>query len=189
MKIRVDPTIDYRAHPERYLVGRGEEGVLMVQPYKGEILPLWRFATPDQARTSSQAIFKKYEAYKASGDFVGMDMARKYLQMGWTRARRYANHKTGKKYDGPVPLERRGQSGAWGRAQLPIDPDPVKAESAAIFFELYQRVLNDPDYQAKKRDHLERHERPKPKTSKLVKSDQNGTGARRGASDRDKLAR
>ena len=37
--------------------------------------------------------------YKQDGDFVGMDMARKFLQMGWTRARRYANHKGGRKYD------------------------------------------------------------------------------------------
>jgi Domain of unknown function (DUF4385) len=179
MKIRVDPTIDYRAQPERYLIGRGEEGVLRVQPYKSEILPLWRFATPEQARTSSRAIFEKYQEYKANNDFVGMDMARKYLQMGWTRARRYANHKTGKKYDGPVPLERRGQSGAWGRAQLPIDPDPVKAESAAIFFELYQQVLNDPDYQTRKRAHLEQFERP---GNGVLKSDQSGTNARLDAS-------
>jgi hypothetical protein len=33
-----------------------------------------------------------------------MDMARKFLQMGFTRARRYANHASGKKYaaDGSV---------------------------------------------------------------------------------------
>ena len=30
--------------------------------------------------------------YKKSGDFIGMDMARKFLEMGFTRARRYANH-------------------------------------------------------------------------------------------------
>ena len=28
-----------------------------------------------------------------------MDMCRKFLEMGFTRARRYANHKDGKKYD------------------------------------------------------------------------------------------
>ncbi len=26
------------------------------------------------------------EEYRAAGEFVGMDMARKYLQMGWTRS-------------------------------------------------------------------------------------------------------
>ena len=36
--------------------------------------------------------------YRAEDDFVGMDMARKFLQMGYTRARRYANHKSGRKY-------------------------------------------------------------------------------------------
>ena len=28
-----------------------------------------------------------------------MDMARKFLEMGFTRSRRYANHPSGKKYD------------------------------------------------------------------------------------------
>ena len=35
--------LDCRAHPELYCIGKGEQGVLMVQPYKAEILPLWRF--------------------------------------------------------------------------------------------------------------------------------------------------
>lgn len=37
------PGIDYRSHPERYKVARGEQGVLTVEPYKSEILPHWRF--------------------------------------------------------------------------------------------------------------------------------------------------
>lgn len=32
-------------------------------------------------------------------DFVGMDMARKFIQMGMTRSKRYANFKGGRKYD------------------------------------------------------------------------------------------
>lgn len=90
-----DPSIDYRARPELYRVARGEQGVLTVEPYKSEILPLWRFRTPDVARESAAAIFGCYERYKAAGEFVGMDMARKFLQMGYTRSRRYANHKGG----------------------------------------------------------------------------------------------
>ena len=40
-----------------------------------------------------------YHTYKGKEDFVGMDMCRKFLEMGFTRACRYANHKDGKKYD------------------------------------------------------------------------------------------
>ena len=40
-----------------------------------------------------------YHTYKDVEDFVGMDMCRKFLEMGFTRARRYANRKDGKKYD------------------------------------------------------------------------------------------
>ena len=135
--------IDYREHPERYHIGVGEQGVLTVEPYKSEILPFWRFKTPPIARESSEKIYALFLDYKAQGDFVGMDMARKFLQMGMTRARRYANHKSGHKYDGPVPTERRGQSGAWGRDVLPTVPDAEKAECADIFRAKWQQAKNE----------------------------------------------
>ena len=145
--------LDLRAHPELYSVGIGEQGVLLVEPYKSEILPFWRFATPDAARVSSEAITELFHQYKGSGDFVGMDMARKFLQMGMTRARRYANHKGGKKYDGPVPDDKKGQSGAHGRDLLPYTNDPVKAEAAAIFRTAWEAAKADPDYQRLVREH------------------------------------
>ena len=76
-----------------------------------------------------------------------MDMARKFLQMGITRSRRYANHTGGKKYDGPVPLDKKGQSGAHGRAELPkSEEDPIKPECARIFQEKYLLAKNDETY-------------------------------------------
>ena len=90
--------IDFRKHPELYRVGKGEQGVLLVEPYKSEILPHWRFKTPAIAHKSASKIYRMFLEYKAKEDFVGMDMARKFLQMGYTRSRRYANHKSGRKY-------------------------------------------------------------------------------------------
>jgi hypothetical protein len=124
---------DFRKQPELYRVGKGEQGVLLVEPYKSEILPHWRFKTPEIAKESSKKIYSLFEGYLEQEDFVGADMARKFLQMGYTRARRYANHKSGKKYKGPVPDDKKGQSGAHGRDELPREMDPVKAEAAAIF--------------------------------------------------------
>src|SRR5580765_1121057 len=91
-----------------YRVGKGEQGVLICEPYKRELVPLWRFKTPEIAAKSSRAIYRKFLAYLRQGDFVGADMARKFLQMGFTRARRYANSKGGRKYDpaDEQPLER-----------------------------------------------------------------------------------
>ncbi len=147
-------TLDLRAHPELYRVGLGEQGVLLVQPYKSELLPHWRFATPELARESSEAIYQRFLDYLAADDFVGADMARKYLQMGFTRARRYANHQGGKKYDGPVPPEKQGQSGAHGRAELPRSPeDPVKAEAARIFKAKWDEAEANAQYTALKRAH------------------------------------
>ena len=92
-------TIDYRKNPELYIIGRGEQGVLLCEPYKSEICKHWRFRTPQIAFDSANRIYAMFDDYLVRDEFVGADMARKFLMMGWTRARRYANHHTGKKYD------------------------------------------------------------------------------------------
>ena len=140
-------TIDFRNHPELYRVGKGEQGVLLVEPYKSEILPHWRFKTPAIARKSADKIYKMFLAYRASDDFVGMDMARKFLQMGYTRARRYAKHKSGRKY----------KEGS--REVLEREEDPVKAESAQIFYEKWKKVRKDEKYLEMKKRHQERYEK------------------------------
>lgn len=139
--------IDFRAHPELYRVGRGEQGVLLVEPYKSEILPYWRFADEDKAKASSEKIFQLFLEYLDQDDFVGADMARKFLQMGYTRARRYANHKGGKKYKGAVPENKKGLSGAHGREELPrSEEDPVKAAAAQIFKKKWDEAKVHPIY-------------------------------------------
>lgn len=152
-------TIDFRVHPEAYRIGKGEQGVLLVEPYKSEILPHWRFRTPEIAKESATRIYELFLGYKRDNDFVGMDMSRKFLQMGYTRSRRYANHKSGKKYVGPVPADKRGQSGAHGRAMLPREEDPVKAACAGFFYTQWQRVKEDPDYKLMMEAHKSRYEK------------------------------
>jgi len=150
---------DFRAHPELYRVGVGEQGVLLVQPYKSEILPFWRFKDAAAARESSETIYGLFEQYLQQHDFVGADMARKFLQMGFTRARRYANHRGGKKYDGPVPADKKGQSGAHGRAELPrtTEPDSDKVAAAAIFKAKWDQAKTHPAYLQQKADFIARY--------------------------------
>src|SRR5690349_5438880 len=135
--------LNLRKQPELYRTGRGEQGVLLVEPYKSEILPFWRFKTPAIAKKSAKAIYRLFLQYKKEKDFAGMDMARKFLQMGYTRSRRYANHRSGKKYQGPVPNDKKGQSGAHGREPLPLVKDEIKAHSARIFYEFWQKAKRD----------------------------------------------
>ncbi len=138
--------IDFRKHPELYKIGRGEQGVLITEPYKSEILPYWKFKTPEIAEASARKIYELFGEYKQQGDFVGMDMARKFLQMGFTRARRYANHASGKKYapDGNI----RPQESDW--------KDSEKAQSAAIFYRYYVMAKDDSEYLRLKADHKKR---------------------------------
>ncbi|WP_410502249.1 DUF4385 domain-containing protein [Exiguobacterium acetylicum] len=139
-------TTDFRKEPEKYRVGRGEQGVLLVEPYKSEILPHWRFKTPEIARESSDKIYEMYLAYKEDGDFVGMDMARKFIQMGHTRARRYANYKGGRKYKNKEKKELHTR-----------EIDEEKAKSAAIFQEKWDLIRADEEYLVLKREHQKQY--------------------------------
>lgn len=134
--------IDFRKNPEKYPIGKGEQGVLIAEPYKSEILPYWRFRTVEIAEQSAKKIYELFLAYKHEQDFVGMDMARKFLQMGFTRARRYANHSSGKKFsDGLL------------KPQDKTSETSEKAASAAVFLEFYHKVKQDEFYKKCYQDH------------------------------------
>lgn len=128
--------INYRDHPDKYRVGKGEQGVLICEPYKTEIGQYWRFKNADIAKKSSEKIFALFLNYLAEDDFVGADMARKYLKMGFTRARRYFNYKGGKKYDAEKDYEqlKRGTG------------DPEKARSAEIFYRKWKDAEENEKY-------------------------------------------
>ena len=139
--IEFDYKLDYknilfRPNDRRYKIGRGEQGVLLVRPYTDVICRHWRFKTLKEAKVSSQKIFDMYLDYRILKDFVGMDMCRKFLEMGFTRARRYANHKDGKKYgkDGKVlPQEK-----DWATSE--------KAKAATRFKQFRDLVTQDEFY-------------------------------------------
>ena len=119
-----------------YRIGRGEQGVLLVRPYTDDICKHWRFKTVSEARTSANHIYNMYADYRVLKDFIGMDMCRKFLEMGFTRARRYANHKDGKKYDENGNVK--PQEPDWATSQ--------KAISAKIFKTYRDRVTKDSKY-------------------------------------------
>ena len=130
--------IDFKKIKNRklYRIGRGEQGVLLVRPYTDIICKHWRFTTPDTARRSAEKIYKMFESYKRKDDFIGMDMCRKFLEMGFTRARRYANHKDGKKYNPDRTIK-------------PQEPDALtsdKALSAKIFKNIRDLAAYDETY-------------------------------------------
>ena len=125
-----------------YRIGRGEQGVLLVRPYTDEICKYWRFKTPTIAKKSAKKIYEMYADYRAKNDFVGMDMCRKFLEMGFTRARRYANHKDGKKYDKNGKV--RPQEKDWATSP--------KAKSAKVFYQARSRVVADPKYKQMRKE-------------------------------------
>ena len=132
-------TLDFTDDETRklYRIGRGEQGVLLVRPYTEEICKHWRFKNVPTATQSSHKIYEMFCNYRRQKDFIGMDMARKFLEMGFTRARRYANHKTGRKYSVSKEI-------------LPQENDALtseKALAAQVFKKVRDLAAYDPEYQ------------------------------------------
>ena len=136
--------IDFKDERNRklYRIGRGEQGVLLVRPYTNVICDHWRFKTPDEAVKSSNKIFAMYLDYRDEKDFIGMDMCRKFLEMGFTRSRRYANHPSGKKYarDGSVS------------PQSPTALHCEKSRSASVFKKMRDKAAYDETYQTRRKE-------------------------------------
>ena len=131
--------VDLRKHPEAYEIGRGGQGAFHAEPYKGELLPLWTFKDSKAAKKSADDIYERFVDYKAEGDFVGMDVARKYLQIGYTRSQRYARYKGGNK---SKPLEK---------------PDPEKSRAAEIFYKKWRKAAEDDEYLKLREEHRRRN--------------------------------
>lgn len=155
-----DYDLDYKnldfTDPENrhlYRIGRGEQGVLMVRPYTNTICEHWRFRDVETAQKSSSKIYSMFREYLGAGDFIGADMCRKFLEMGFTRARRYANHKSGKKYVSRPPYYHTGDRG--GVAVLPQESDALtneKAKAAQIFKSIRDKAAYDPEYKEMRKE-------------------------------------
>lgn len=128
-----------------YRIGRGEQGVLTFEPYKSALLPCWRFRTVRIAMESSATLWEKFLEFDAQDDFVGMDMTRKFIQMGMTRAKRYANHKGGKKYDAEGNVKEKKEHP--GRAE--------KEEASQVFRNVWEKCKAHEGYAVKKQNFLE----------------------------------
>lgn len=158
---------DFRKQPELYKIGVGEQGVLLVEPYKSEILPFWKFKDEAVAEISANKIYGLFLNYLHNKDFVGADMSRKFLQMGFTRARRYANHKGGKKYQKGDTDHTKGLSYPYsqgsadkGNPQLPQLTDALtneKARAAEIFKQYWFKAKDHPEYLKMKAEFREKY--------------------------------
>ncbi|TKA70459.1 hypothetical protein B0A49_03813 [Cryomyces minteri] len=147
-----------------YRIGRGEQGVLTFEPYKSALLPLWRFRTVAIAKQSSAELWARFVAYDEAADFVGMDMCRKFVQMGMTRAKRYANHKGGRKYVKGTPLAVKSESGNGQRyvrgtgVELPKGEDfagrEEKLRASEVFKKVWVRCREHEGYVRRKEEFL-----------------------------------
>lgn len=129
--------------------------MLTFEPYKSFLLPHWRFKNEVIARESSKLLWDKFVEYDAAGDFVGMDMARKFIQMGMTRAKRYANYKGGRKYEVPE-----SQGGGRGKSAVrekggTWEGREDKVRASEVFRRVWERCKEHEGYAEKRQAFLE----------------------------------
>lgn len=82
-------------------------------------------------------------------DFVGADMSRKFIQMGMTRARRYANHKGGRKYakGSGQKLEK------WaGGSEEDVRKRKEKEDASEVFKAVWRRCIEYEEYKSLKQE-------------------------------------
>ena len=138
---------------ETYIYTPTERNIFAPSRYKTHLLPLWRFRTPSIAQKSAQDIWEAFLEYERRDDFVGMDNARKFLQMGMTRAKRYSNWKGGKKYATTKGGENMTETGPRAK-NARGGGDVEKEEASRIFKKVWERAKNWDGYVRRKEDFL-----------------------------------
>lgn len=129
--------IDIRKHPEVYKIGKGEQGVFLYEPYRTELIPHWKFKPAKDAQKSSKKLYSMFLNYLANNEFAGADMARKYLEMGLSRAKRYAN------------LDDHQNSSSASLAK----PEDDKLAAVVMFEEKYELAITNKRYLTLKEKH------------------------------------
>lgn len=90
------------------------------EPYHAAIMARWRIEPFAEAAESAAEIYELYLRYRDSGDFAGMEMVRRALQLGFTEA----------------------------RSRTPSGPPtfPLRPKPADVFWKTYRMVRNDPAF-------------------------------------------
>ncbi len=116
--------------------GRGT-GHMSIEPYRSHLNCMWRFQTVAQARQSANDLWNRFLDYKEHEDFIGMDMALKFIQMGMMCAQQIEDLRHGSTRDAEEAL---GEiSPEHKRAEL-------TSEAALIFKAAFDKIRHHPGY-------------------------------------------
>jgi len=74
--------INYKVKPLLYEVTECFGGMYTCEPYKTKFLKVWKFSNPKSAKLSASKIKDMFFLYLKEEDFVGADLAKKFLKAG-----------------------------------------------------------------------------------------------------------
>jgi len=74
--------INYKLKPLLYEVTNDLGGMYVCEPYKTDLLQVWKFKDAQTSKSSASKIKDMFFDYIKKKDFVGADLAKKYLKAG-----------------------------------------------------------------------------------------------------------
>tara|TARA_B100001057_G_C22807810_1_gene934196 strand:- start:557 stop:952 length:396 start_codon:yes stop_codon:yes gene_type:complete len=82
---RWNHNINYEENPLLYTYSEDCGGMYTCNPYKKELLKIWKFLDEESSRKSANDLYIYFLEKIREGDFVGADLAKKYILAGSTR--------------------------------------------------------------------------------------------------------
>tara|TARA_B100001094_G_scaffold141565_1_gene137207 strand:+ start:1076 stop:1501 length:426 start_codon:yes stop_codon:yes gene_type:complete len=77
--------INYKVKPLFYEVTEDFGGMYVCEPYKTDLLKAWKFSNKNASDSSADKIKGMFLSYLKEDDFVGADLAKKFLRAGSER--------------------------------------------------------------------------------------------------------
>lgn len=74
--------INYKLKPLMYEVTNDLGGMYICEPYKTDLLSVWKFTDIKVSKSSALKLRDMFFSYVKCGDFVGADLTKKYLKAG-----------------------------------------------------------------------------------------------------------
>lgn len=134
--------INVKEHPELYIVDNNLKGIYSFEPYKSELLPLFKYKSVKGAKRSIDKLKYRFNKYLENQDFIGCNLTLKYLKAGYIFSQRYSRYENGRRYED-------------GEEKEPLkikDRDKEKMEITRMYKKVWEEVRSSEDYKKLKKE-------------------------------------
>ena len=134
-----------------YQIGDPGDGVMNPEPYWSHLNAMWHFGTDSLAQKSCAKLWKWFLYYHYYGDFIGMDMVRKFIELGTMCATYMEDLRHGRTRYGVEAGQ--GEMGAVRKC------GELTSDAALIFREALDQLQSHPGYLKSREEFIEEQKR------------------------------